>query len=249
MSAFIDRTWTEIDALDRGRTVAILPTGAVEAHGPHLPLGTDGVIAEAMAREGQQRLAAEVPSVILPALHYTAAPFAEGFAGTLSIRAETATALVVDVATALAKSGFRGLALANAHLDPAHLRSLHSAVREIEAAGELLVAFPDLTRRRWASRLTEEFLSGACHAGQYETSIVMAARPELVKDEVRRELAPNPSSLVTAIQGGKTTFGEAGGPQAYFGVPAQASAEEGRETIRVLGDILREAVLEALDFH
>jgi creatinine amidohydrolase/Fe(II)-dependent formamide hydrolase-like protein len=51
-------TWTEVRALTAGRTVAILPTGAVEAHGPHLPLGTDIVIAEAMARAGAARLAA-----------------------------------------------------------------------------------------------------------------------------------------------------------------------------------------------
>ncbi len=247
MLPLYDMTWKEVEALDRGRVVAVLPTGAVEAHGPHLPLRTDGVIAEAMAQEGGRRLAeADVPSVILPTLHYTAAPFAEGFPGTLSIQPETLTALVVDLGAALARSGFRTLAIANAHLDPAHLRSLRRAVREIEGAGQLAVVFPDLTRRPWVQQLTEEFLSGACHAGQYESSVVLASRPDLVREEIRKNLADNPSSLVTAIHEGKTTFEEAGGPEAYFGLPAQASAAEGRDTTRVLGEILAQAVLETL---
>ena len=247
MASLFDLTWPEVEALDRGRVVAILPVGAVEAHGPHLPLGTDGVIAEAMAEGGRERLAeAGVASVILPTLHYTAAPFAEGFPGTLSVRPQTVTALVVDLAAALRHSGFRCLAIANAHLDPTHLRSLHGAVEEIEAADDLVVAFPDLTRRRWARRLTEEFLSGACHAGQYEGSVVMAARPDLVRDEIRKALPPNPSSLVTAIREGKGRFEEAGGEDAYFGEPARASAEEGRETVQVLAGILQESVLEAI---
>lgn len=242
-----DLTWKEAEALDRARTVAILPVGAVEAHGPHLPLGTDVVIAETMAREGVRQLrAAGVPAVVLPPLHYTAAPFAEAFPGTLSLRPETVTAVVVDLAAALAGSGFRGLAVANAHLDPAHLASLHAAVEEITAGGRIAVAFPDLTRRRWAERLTEEFRSGACHAGQYEGSIVLAARPDLVRREIQGKLAPNPSSLATAIRQGKATFDEAGGPEAYFGTPARASEAEGRETLRTLGKILEESVLDAL---
>jgi creatinine amidohydrolase len=69
--------------------VAILPTGAMEAHGPHLPLSTDVIIAEAMARDGAARLAARgMEAVLLPALAWTPAPFAAGFPGTLSIRPE-----------------------------------------------------------------------------------------------------------------------------------------------------------------
>jgi creatinine amidohydrolase len=94
--------------------------------------------------------------------------------------------------------------------------------------------------------LTEEFQSGACHAGRYEGSVVMAARPEWVREDVRRSLPPNPSSLSTAIRAGAHTFVDAGGPRAYFGWPAEATAEEGRASVRILGDILAEAALAAL---
>lgn len=283
-----EMTWEEVAALDRERTVAILPVGAIEAHGPHLPLETDLTIAEAMARAGAERLArAGRPAVILPPLAYTAAPFAAAFPGTIPVRPETTTALVVDIAHALAAHGFAALALANAHLDPTHLAALHTAVERLDtidvddetALGEqgtgmttagqaadvakftdtiastdpsrharrgLRVIFPDVTRKPWALRLTDEFRSGACHAGQYETSIVLAETPERVREDARATLPPVPHSLLTAIREGQRTFEEAGGPRAYFGDPAAASAEEGRVMIAALGEILAEAVLEGV---
>lgn len=238
--------WSEVNALDRDRTVCILPVGAVEAHGPHLPLQTDGIIAAAMAEEAARLLAARdrLP-LLLPAFEYTTARFASGFAGTTSVGAEIVTAALVDVGRSLAYHGFRTLAFANAHLDPAHLGALHAAMTRL-LQEDVLVVFPDLTRKPWALRLTDEFKSGACHAGRFETSIVMAARPELVRDEARRALQANPSSLSVAIREGRDTFEAAGGPHAYFGDPAAASAEEGRDTIATLGAILAEAVLAAM---
>ena len=102
----------------------------------------------------------------------------------------------------------------------------------------MTVAFPNLAAKPWALRLGEEFKSGACHAGQFETSIVLAERPELVRDAIRETLPPNPASISRAIREGKRDFDEAGGPRAYFGYPAQATAEEGRATVETLGAIL-----------
>ena len=240
--ALSDLPWTEVAALDRARAVAILPLGAIEAHGPHLPLGTDVIIAEAMAQTGAGLLAARgLEPLILPPLAYTPAPFAAGFPGTLSLGPDTLTGAVRGIAASLARHGIRILALANAHFDPAQVRALRAAAPGAAAT----VVFPDLTRRALAARLTPEFRSGACHAGRYETSIVMAARPELV-GESARTLPPNPRSLTDAFSAGHRTFETAGGPAAYFGAPAEATAAEGRESIAVLGEILAEAVLEVL---
>jgi len=240
-------TWEEVRDLDRARTVAVLPVGAIEAHGPHLPLDTDVVIATAMARSGARRLAGGGHAVlILPALAYTAASFGAAFHGTLSISGITVTAVIVDVARSLSEQGFRLLAIANAHLDPEHLTALNEAVKLARVDRLLPIAFPDLTRNPWGSRLGDEFRSGACHAGQFESSIVLCEQPDVVREPVRRSLAPNPASLSQAIKTGKRSFTEAGGPRAYFGSPAAASAEEGRRTIDVLGGILEEAVLAEL---
>lgn len=237
-------TWTEVDSLDPTRVVPILPVGAVEAHGPHLPLSTDGIIAEAMAAAAAPRLTERgLEPLLLPSMDYSAAPFAAGFAGTISVRPETVSRMIVDIGTGLARRGYQRLAIANAHLDPMHLGSLHAAAASLRNDG-LAVAFPDLTRKPWAWRLTEEFKSGACHAGSFEGSIVMAARPELVREEVRVALEPNPVSLARAIRDGQESFEEAGGPRAYFGHPAEATAAEGHATIEQLGSILEEAILE-----
>jgi creatinine amidohydrolase len=236
-------TWEEArDAAGPG-SVAILPVGAIEAHGPHLPLETDVIIALAMARSGGARLAARgVKVVVLPPVTYTAAAFAQEFPGTVSLRPETAAATVLDIAASLTRHGIGVLAIANAHLDPGHLSSLDAAVNAIRRDLGLPVACPNLGAKPWALRLSDEFKSGACHAGQFETSIVMAERPELVRDAVRAALPENPASLSRAIRDGKQSFEEAGGARAYFGYPAQATAEEGRATIEVLGEILDDAV-------
>ena len=108
---------------------------------------------------------------MLPSLAYAPAPFANAHPGTLSIRPETLTALVVDLASAVAARGIAVLALANAHFDPAQVAALRKAVEELRNSGRLRVAFPDLTRRRLAERLGEEFRSGACHAGRRPGSL------------------------------------------------------------------------------
>ena len=237
-------TWEEVRDLDRLKTIAILPVGAIEAHGPHLPLETDVIIAESMARRGAEKLAEHGYEVVtLPAIVYTAAPFAAAFPGTISLSPETVTATVLDIASGLASQGVGVLAIANAHLDPAHLGSISAAVERARRDDLLTLVFPDLTRKPWALELTDEFKSGACHAGQYETSVVMAARPGSIREEIRRGLEANPASLSDAFREGKTTFAEADGPRAYFGFPAQASAEEGEQTVEALGSILERAVL------
>ena len=236
-------TWEEVRDLDREHTLVVLPVGAIEAHGPHLPLDTDVVIATAMARAGARKLAARGRVVvILPALAYTAASFGAAFHGTLSISAITVTALIVDVARSLSHQGFRLLALANVHLDPEHVTALNEAVKVAQADRLLPIIFPDLTRKPWGTRLGEEFKSGACHAGRFETSIVLREQADAVRDEVRQSLAPNPQSLSQAIKAGKRTFDAAGGPRAYFGDPAAATADEGARLIDALGAILEEAV-------
>lgn len=237
--------WTQVQAaLASGRpVVAILPLGAVEAHGPHLPLCTDVIISEGMARRAAALLAEQgLHAFVLPALAYAPAHYAAEFAGTISIGEATARAIILDIAASLKAQGFACLALANSHFDPANVAMLRGVAAEIA----LPLAFPDFTRRALAAELTEEFVSGACHAGQFETSLVLADRPDLVDEPARMTLADNPSSLVTAFAAGATTFTEAGGPDAYFGYPASATASEGIETSAIMARAIARAVLDAI---
>lgn len=243
---FAHRAWTELrDLLNQSEPCAlILPAGSTEAHGPHLPLSADVIIAEEMAVRAARMLEArEERALVLPALAYAVTDFSEGFAGSVSIRAETATALVRDILLSLIKQGFNRIAIANAHLEPAHIATLRAACETVKAETGVEIAFPDVTRRRWAQMLTEEFQSGACHAGQYESSLVLSARPELVRDEIRLALEPKLISLSQAIRAGARSFIEIGGDQAYFGDPAAATAEEGDRVF----DILAGMIVTALD--
>lgn len=244
---FAQHTWTELrDLLAREpRCVLILPVGSTEAHGPHLPLSTDVIIAEETALRAARLLAGRgEAALVLPPVAYSVTDFSEGFAGSISISAETATALMRDVLLSLVKQGFTRLAIANAHLEPGHISTLRAACAEVKARTGIDTAFPDVTRRRWAQMLTDEFLSGACHAGQYEGSLVLAARPELVREEIRRALAPKLISLSEAIRAGARRFTEIGGNEAYFGSPAQATADEGQRTFAALAQMIVTALNE-----
>ncbi len=242
-----DLPWTRVrELLDGDRpVVAILPCGAVEAHGPHLPLATDVIISEGIAARAVPLLRSMgIVALVLPSLAYAPAHYAEAFAGTISIGEESARAVILDIARSLRAQGFACLGLANSHFDPANVKMLRDT---FAAAGEesLPIAFPDFTRRALAATLTEEFVSGACHAGQFETSLVLADRPDLVG--AHDGLAENPNSLIDGFAKGATTFAEAGGPDAYFGAPAAATAAEGHASSAIMAEALAASVRALLD--
>lgn len=241
--------WPDVKAaLESGKpVVAILPCGATEAHGPHLPLGTDVIISEGVTAFALPKLEEQgVTAFVLPSLAYAPAEYAAGFAGTISISADAAAAVITDIARSLKKQGFKLLALVNSHFDPANVTVLRSVAERIPNEIGLPVAFPDFTRRKLAEQLTPEFQSGACHAGQFEGSLVLASRPELVDDDARMQLPDNPASLVAAFSKGAKTFEEAGGAQAYFGSPKVASNDEGIASYEKMSELVVGSILASL---
>ncbi|GAB3166238.1 creatininase family protein [Amycolatopsis stemonae] len=224
--------------------VLLLPLGAVEPHGPHAPLGTDPLISRGMCERAAARLAAdsEVHVLVLPEVPYGVTRFAAGFAGGVHIGEETLHSLIVDISSALIGQHLRRILLVNNHFEPAHLVTLRRAAETVNFAYDGCVALLDLVRRRHAQRLTEEFKSGECHAGRYETSLVLADRPELVDQGLMRTLPHVPVSLASAPEDGG--FLEMGMTEAYCGSPAEATAAEGEATFSTLTDLLVEAIRE-----
>ena len=234
--------------LEKG-AIALWPTGATEAHGPHLPLNTDVIIAEETCLRSVEKLKSETGYnvLILPPLTFTVTDFAGPFSGTLSIPRASTVNYVRDVLLATAGQGFKAVCMVNAHLEPAHRFALRDAVKQAEAEAACPLGLADPADARFAQTLTAEFASGSCHAGQYETSLVMAARPDLVAEDVRRKLADNPVELITEIKAGATNFLEAGAVDAYCGFPKEATVEEGNTSYERLAEIVTQVIKELLD--
>jgi creatinine amidohydrolase len=242
VTAFADLTSPQVAELLAGprKPVLLLPVGAVEPHGPHAPLGTDEIISAGMCARAAARLAddPDVRVLVLPTLNYGVTRFGAAFPGAVSVSESTLHALVVDVCGSLAAQGFSRIVVVNNHFEPAHVETLRKATVE---AG---VAYLDLVRRRNAARLTAEFRSGACHAGQYETSLVLADRPALVDTATMATLPPKQVDMPAAMAEGRTDFVAMGMDRAYCGTPAGATEGEGRSTFDVLTDLLVETIRE-----
>jgi creatinine amidohydrolase len=242
-----EMTWPEVAAVAQRSSVALVPAGATEAHGPHLPLETDVIIAQGSCRLAAEALAADgIECVIAPPFYYGVTHFGMPFAGTVTVPAETLTQLVTAVCQSLAQHGFKHIVFSNHHLEPAHFAAIKEGARQVNESGVARVAVPDVRDERWASTLTDEFRAGARHAGSYETSLVMAATPELVREEERRQLQPVWIDLPERIRQGARTFREAGSEWAYFGDPARASVSEGEMLFEALAQMIAVSVKEVL---
>lgn len=225
-SYLAELTYDELAAIcGSGSAVAIVPVGSVEPHGPHLPLDTDTTISQACAARAAEELEGRgVRAVIAPSIPYGVTEYARGFSGAIGVPASALTAMLRAIAERLLECGFAHVCFVNNHLEPAHDRAVRCAIDGLPE-GSASVACP--LERRWARTLSEEFKRGECHAGRYETSLVLATS-ESVR-ATARELPKIGLSLSDAILAGKATFLEIGMDRAYTGAPAEATPEEGEE--------------------
>ena len=247
MTELAKLTWPEARAAFGPDLVVLLPVGSTEPHGPHLPLDTDVTIAVAQTRAAAAELERlGVKTLVLPALPYGVTYYTDGFEGRVTLRTGTLWHVLDDVVESLEEQGVRRIVFSNAHLEPAHVKVLRGVAMDHAERSEqkAQVLFPDNTRRRWAETLGDEFKSGDCHAGRYESSIVLAADPAHVRSG-REELAPVAIELLAKMQAGVRSFAQAGAAQAYCGDPAAASAEEGRALVTALSAMIVASVREA----
>jgi len=213
----------------REGAVHLLPLGATEPHGPHAPLTTDTIIAVGICVRAADRLFDELDVFVLPPVSYGVTRYGAEFPGAVSISEETLRSLVTEIA-----ANFERIVLVPAHLEPEQVWTLR----------DLALPLFDITRKERAERLTDEFRAGAGHAGRYETSLVLADRPELVDTGRMRELEAKMIDMPAAIRSGRNSFVAMGMDQAYAGAPAEATAEEGEQTFAVLTDMLVELIRE-----
>jgi creatinine amidohydrolase len=241
-----DLTWQEAEAKLAERPVALLPIGAIEAHGPHLPLDTDVVIAVATAGRAGVRLSElGIPALILPPLSYSVSFVGTSFAGTLPVDPDAFEQHLTSLLVHAAALDVRAVVCCNAHLEPAHVARIQRSCQTVQDTVKIPILFPDQRLERWSARLGIEFQRGARHAGAYETSIVLAARPDAVRLDKLANLPPVWIDLPAQLRAGARTFKEAGAELGYFGDPATASAADGEQLLNALANMVIETLHEA----
>ena len=258
MIRLAERPWPAAARLARDpRSVVLLPLGAVEQHGPHLPLLVDWLGAEELARRVAPHLQrAGWRPILLPGLPYGASPLARGFAGTISLSSRTLVAVASEILDALAAQGFRRFVLTNYQADPEHLAAMAKIKRRVERRRRARVSFAGFAPSRRSQRaMTDARVTrllrsprpqAEWHSGEMETSVVLAVRPRLVRARVARRLAPHWIDVRRALAAGKT-FGEmdASG-RGYFGWPAAARASTGRRALALRARLIARVVLAEL---
>jgi creatinine amidohydrolase len=175
-------TWTDIATLpNKAKTIIIQPLGSIEQHGPHLPLIVDAAIAEGVLGRALQSLAADIPAYVLPTLYYGKSNEHWGFPGVISLSAATLLQTLKEIGTSLYQSGFRKWILLNSH--GGQIQVLEIAARDIHQSHPDLQIFPFFTWRMphcAGDLLTPEEMTHGIHAGDAETSVMMALLPEWV---------------------------------------------------------------------
>jgi creatinine amidohydrolase len=252
-------TWPEARRVARdARGVVLLPLGAVEQHGPHLPLSVDWLGAEELARRVAPHLRrGGWRPVLAPTLPYGTSTLAAAWAGTVSLSVATTTRVIVEIVRALAAHGHRRFVLTNYQADPDHLRAIAAARRALARARvQVLVAgFAPPGRR--ANPMTDPRVGALMrsprperewHAGEVETAMMLSVAPRLVRRAAARRLPPAWVDWAAALARGVRRFERIQpGGRGYFGWPAAARAQTGRRVMALRGRLIAATLLEDLE--
>jgi creatinine amidohydrolase len=228
------RDWADLRApafrtLDPDRTIAVLPTAAIEQHGPHLPVGTDTLIAEGMLDAVRAACPDDLDLVILPVQAVGKSNEHLWAAGTLTLTAETALRAWTEIGRSVARAGLRKLVIVNSHGGNLDLVSILS--RELRVECGLLAV-----KTQWMSFGTPDGLFSrreadfGIHGGDRETSLMLAFRPETVDMEAARDFGSTAErAAIPPI--GPTSYGWIASDLSDAGVVGEAhraTAKKGR---------------------
>ena len=216
-------SWEDVEAAIRRGLIAILPVGAVEQHGAHLPLLTDTVLAAGVAR----RIAEGSDALLLPAVAYGDAWTTEGWAGTLSLSPTTLRAVVEDLGRGLQRMGVKGLVTINGHFG--NREPIALAARTLSEAGMPLLHLDYPKLEAIAAEVVESAPAGPgfYHADEVETSMMLALAPGSVRMEKARPEYPAFLELFGSEPMKLSAFNTSG----VFGDPRPSSAGKGERLI------------------
>lgn len=195
---FPSHHWAELATIDMTAeamrdTLAILPVAAIEQHGPHLPLGTDLFIMEGYLERVNALLAADFPSLILPIQSIGLSNEHLAFAGTLSLRPETAIRAWTEIGESLHRAGCQKLVIVSSHGGNSPIIDI--VARDLRVRLKMLTVIVSWQRFGYPDGLfTAEEIQHGIHGGDIETSLMLAFRPDLVRKEKLKDF---PSRSIT----------------------------------------------------
>lgn len=172
-----------------GDLVVVLPVGAIEQHGPHLPVSVDRDLVEAVIERALPQLSAEQNVLVLPTLAITKSGEHDRHPGTLSLSAETLLAVLRDIGASLARAGVQRLVMLNGH--GGNTAVLDIVARDLRMAHEMIVANCSwFGFAEWQGVMDPAAMAYDLHAGDSETSPMLAAKPDLVDMDLAGDFRP-----------------------------------------------------------
>ncbi len=240
-----EMTWPEARARFRETDLALLPVGAIEQHGPHLPLDVDAWDAEHTALEVAAACKPPRP-IVLPLIPYGVSYHHEDFSGTLSVSPETLSRMVYEVGMSAARHGVTKLVIINGH--GGNVPTLQFAAQSINRDARIFTCVETgETSARDVAAITET--PNDVHAGEAETSTTLATRPELVRTDKARKHVPRFSSQYLNFSSSRSVEWYARtakiSDSGVLGDPSRATREKGEKIWKVTIDHLV-AFVEAL---
>ena len=244
-------TTTQIEELPKEQSLVILPVGAVEQHGPHLPVFTDTLLAETVLEEACHHLPEESPIWLLPVLPYGKSNEHSGRPGTFSLSSSTLQAVIMDLAKSVEASGFKRLLIFTTHGGNNDLLNLMA--REVRLETGLIVFRLNIGGLEMDAKLLgEKEKVFGIHAGDYETSLILASYPDWVqKDRLTAEF-PKQLEETPHFRFQNGTFAwtiDDVSASGVLGDARRATSEKGREIYLQHGKHLARILMEMVKFE
>lgn len=211
-------------------SIIVVPLGAIEQHGPHLPMNTDFVVAEAAAAAVVDKVGEEVDAWLLPALPYTKSNEHAWSAGTIWLSASTMMAVIDDIGRSVASTAARKIVFINGHGGNSALVAMMNRELRLKHGLQSFLAHPHMPADQGGSSAASELGMGI-HGGMDETSVMLHLRPDLVDMSLAVRRIPEALADNEHVRfGGRVAFGWMSNdffPDGHIGDPTGATAEIG----------------------
>jgi creatinine amidohydrolase len=237
-----DHTSEQLARLPRERLIAVLPVGAVEQHGPHMPISTDHATIDGVVAATIPKLPQSLPALFLPTAPYGKSNEHSRYPGTITLSAQTLISFWMDIGASVARSGVRKLVFFNAH--GGQMNVMDIVARDLREKHSMMVVAANWYTLGLPSGMFDEHeIRHGIHAGDLETSVMLALAPRNVHmDRAKHfrsltERLAEENRFLSITPSGKLGWQTQDlNPEGACGDATRASAEKGRAVLDYVSD-------------